>query len=171
MSKFTTRDEFLADVDKERAALDKLLAEIPTEHKGVEVVDDMTVKDFLAHRTEWGAMMLGWLAEARDGGTPAVPSPQYKWNQLKELNADIKARYADVPLATIERDFAQVHDQLRDVIAAATDEELFTKKHYTFTGSSDLVTYLNSATAAHYRSARRHIKKWWKAEAATLTEG
>ena len=55
MSRFTSRDELLADVDKERAALDALLGTIPDDQKTVEVVDDMSVKDFLAHRTEWVA--------------------------------------------------------------------------------------------------------------------
>ena len=166
MSRFTSRDDLLADVEKERAALDALLGTIPDDQKTVEVVDDMSVKDFLAHRTEWGRMMLRWLDEARAGETPAVPSAKYKWNQLTELNAEIHERYAKVPLATIERDFAEVHDRLREVVAGTTDDELFTKKYYSFTGSSDLATYLNSATAAHYRSARRHIQKWWKAQAA-----
>lgn len=163
MSRFITKADFLADVDKERAAFEALLSDIPEDQKLVDVVDGMTVKDFIAHRAEWGKMMLGWLAAARAGEAPAVPSERYKWNQLKELNADIMERYAAVPLQTIERDFAQTHDELRRVIEATTEAELFTKQHYGFTGSSDLVTYLNSATASHYRSARRHIQKWWKA--------
>ena len=62
--------------------------------------------------------------------------------------------------------FASVHDRLFELIDGTTDEELFTKKYYGFTGSSDLATYLNSASASHYRSARRHIQKWWKTKVA-----
>jgi len=69
-------------------------------------------------------------------------------------------------LAKIEADFAAVHDELYHMIERMSDEELFTKKYYPFTGVSDLVTYLNSATASHYRSARRHIARWWKTQAA-----
>jgi hypothetical protein len=43
-----------------------------------------------------------------------------------------------------------------------TEAELFTKKYYAFTGKSDLATYVNASTASHYRSARRHISKWWR---------
>ena len=32
-------------------------------------------------------------------------------------------------------------------------------------GSSDLATYVNSATASHYRSATKIIRRWWKANA------
>ena len=163
MSKFTSQDEFLAEIRKERGKLEDLLAEIPKRQKFVEVTDGMSTKDFLAHRTEWGRMMIRWYTEAAEGKTPAVPTEKYKWNQLKELNADIHRRYAKTSLVKIEAEFAAVHDELYRLIEKMTEEELFTKKHYSFTGTSDLVTYLNSATASHYRSARRHIAKWWKA--------
>ena len=165
MSKFTTKDEFLAEVRKERGLLEDLLAEIPKQKKFAEVTDGMTVKDFLAHRTEWGRMMIRWYTEAAAGGTPAVPTEHFKWNQLKELNADIKRRFAKTSLVKIEQEFTAVHDELYRIIEKTSDEELFTKNHYRFTGASDLATYLNSATASHYRSARRHIAKWWRTEA------
>ena len=162
MSRFTTKQQLLDEITKERGLFEELLASIPDAKKSVEVTDGMSVKDFLAHRTEWGRMMLRWYTDAKAGRTPAVPTEKYKWNQLKELNADIQARFKDVPLKTIEADFASVHDELYKLIESMTDEELFTKKFYSFTGVSDLATYVNSSTASHYRSARRHIQKWWK---------
>lgn len=166
MSRFTTKRELLDDVVKERTLLEELLATIPDELKQVEVIDGMTVKDFLAHRTEWGRMAIRWYEEAKAGGTPAVPTEDYKWNQLKELNADIHERFEDTPLRDVEAQFSNVHDRLYRLIEYTTEEELFTKKYYGFTGSSDLATYLNSATASHYRSARRHIQRWWRARMA-----
>lgn len=165
MSKFKTKEEFLSEIDKERAKFEDLLVEIPDDQKLVEVIDGMSVKDFLAHRAEWGRMMTRWYEEAVDGGQPAVPTEKYKWNQLKELNADIHQRFSDTPLAEVEEGFDDVHDRLREMIEQMSEEELFTRKYYDFTGTSDLVTYLNSATASHYRSARRHIARWWKARA------
>jgi hypothetical protein len=162
MARFATKQEFLDEITKERRKLDALLAEIPDEMKGREVVDGMSAKDFLAHRAEWGRMMIRWYTEAKGGNTPAVPSERFKWNQLKELNADIHTRFAETPLSEVVVGFNAVHDELYELIAAATEEELLTKKHYAFTGTSDLATYLNSATASHYRSAAKHIRKWWK---------
>lgn len=166
MSKFTSKQRFLDEIVTEREKLEDLLDQIPAEEKLVEVTDGMSVKDFLAHRTEWGRMMIRWLHEAREGKTPAVPTEKYKWNQLKELNAEILNRFKDTPLQRIEEEFDSVHDRLYELVRSTTEDELFTKKYYSFTGSSDLITYLNSATASHYRSARRHIQKWWKTRAA-----
>lgn len=162
MARFATKGEFLDEITKERGKLNALLSEIPDERKGEEVVDGMSVKDFLAHRAEWGRMMIRWYTEAKAGGTPAVPTERYKWNQLKELNADIHRRFADTPLSEVVSEFDRVHNELYRIISGTTEEELFTKKYYPFTGASDLATYLNSATASHYRSAAKHFRKWWK---------
>jgi hypothetical protein len=162
MSKFTTKQQFLEEITKERRKLETLLSSIPDERKTDEVTDGMSVKDFLAHRAEWGEMMIRWYEEARAGKVPAVPTERFKWNQLKELNADIHTRNQDKPLSEVTEHFNRVHDELYRLIGTVTEEELFTKKHYGFTGVSDLVTYLNSATASHYRSAAKHIRKWWK---------
>lgn len=163
MGRITSKAQLLEEIEVERAKLEALLAEIPADRKvGEEVAEGWSVKDFLAHRTQWGQMMLGWYATARDGGTPAVPHERFKWNQLPALNAEIVQRWRDVPLADVEAQFAEVHDELRRVIEQMTDEELLTKKHYDFTGSSDLASYVNSATAAHYRSAHKHLRRWWR---------
>ena len=162
MSRFKSKQEFLDDVVKERKLLEELLAEIPKSKKQVVVTDGMTVKDFLAHRTEWGEMMLTWYKTAKAGKVPAVPSKEYKWNQLKELNAAIYKKYQRTSLVQIEKEFKKTHDALYKLIKQLPEKELFTKKYYDFTGTSDLAVYLNSATASHYRSARRYIQKWWK---------
>jgi hypothetical protein len=164
MSRCKTKEVLMADVQKERALLDELLLAIPAKEKALVVVDGMSVKDFLVHRTEWGRMMLSWYKTAKSGKTPAVPSEKYKWNQLKELNAEIFAKYKNVSLKQAETDFAKVHDELWQVIKKIPEHDLLTKHVYDFTGSSDLATYFNSATAVHYHSARKHIQKWWKSQ-------
>lgn len=135
MSRFTSKEEFLADIRSEREKLDELLDRILTSEKLVEVVDGMSVKDYLTHRTEWGRMMLRWYREAAAGGEPSVPTADYKWNQLAELNAEIHERFAETPLATIESQFAEVHDELVQLIDQLSDDELFTKQHHRFTDS------------------------------------
>lgn len=164
MSRFKTKQELLDEITKEREKLESLLAEIPKKEQTEVVTDNMSVKDFLAHRTEWGRMMLSWYDEAKKGITPKTPTEKYKWNQLKELNTEIYERFKDTPLAKVEKEFKAVHDALFKKIKSMSEKELFEKKYYDFTKTSDLATYLNSATAAHYRSAYKHISRWWKAK-------
>jgi len=167
VSRFASKAELLEEIREERLRLEALLAEIPPEAKLEEVTDGMSVKDFLAHRAEWGRMMIAWYEAAKAGKPVAVPSERFKWNQLDALNAEIHERFADTPLAAVERDFAKVHDRLAAMVEEMSEDELFTKHHFAFTGTSDLATYVNSASAAHYRSAGKHIRKWWKARQAS----
>lgn len=162
MSRFTSKQQFVDEIIKEQAKLDELLAQIPASRKTEEVTDGMSVKDFLAHRTEWGRMMIRWYTEAKAGNTPAVPTEKFKWNQLNELNHDIYERFENTSLNVVESDFADVQKQLLEIVKNTQKDELLEKKYYAFTGTSDLATYLNSATASHYRSARKYIAKWWK---------
>ena len=158
MSRFKSRQQLLDEITKERTKLDKLLTSIPEKRKTEVVTDGMSVKDFLAHRVEWGKMVLSWYKEVSAGKSPAIPHKDYKWNQLKELNAMIFEKYKDTPLKTIERDFTRVHNQLFTLAESAPEAELlqpFIKNH-------GLAAYINSATAAHYRSAYKYINKWWK---------
>ncbi len=164
MSRFKTKQAFIEDIEKEWELLTNLLEDIPKKSKTEVVIDGMSIKDFLAHRAEWGRMMIQWYKTAKSGETPAVPTEKYKWNQLKELNADIFKRFKNTSLRKIESDLKEVHDELYKIVKKATDKELFEKNVYSFTGASDLATYLNSSTAAHYRSARRHIQKWWRSK-------
>jgi hypothetical protein len=158
MSKFKTRQQLLDEITAERTKLEALLKQIPQDQKTVAVSDGMSVKDFLAHRTEWGKMVLSWYKEIKAGKTPHIPHQDYKWNQLKELNAVIFEQYKNTPLTTIERNFTRVHNQLYKLAETATEKELFEK----FIGNHGLAAYLNSSTAAHYRSAYKHINAWWK---------
>ena len=166
MSRFKTKSELIDEIKKERRLFDELLASIPEEDKAAEVTEGMTVKDFVAHRTEWGRMMIDWYLEARAGREPQVPTKDYKWNQLKELNQAIKAKFEDTPVDDVERDFSKVHNRLQKLVDQMDEDELLERHRYKFTGTSDLATYVNSATASNYRSARRHIQKWWRARSS-----
>jgi len=163
MSRWKSREQLLAEITKERAKFETLLADIPVNEKIKEVTDGMSVKDFLAHRTEWAKMMLSWHKDISAGKSPAVPHKDYKWNQLKELNAVIFEKYKDTSLKTIERNFKKVHDELYKLAETVPESVLLTP----FINSTDLASYINSASAAHYRSAYKYINKWWKGRSKT----
>ena len=168
VSRFSSREELLEDADSARRKLEVLIARIPDEALVIEVIDGMSTKDFLTHRTEWGRMMIRWYTETANGGSPAVPSERHTWRELPALNAEIHERFADIDPTDARTQFVEVHDELRALMASCTDEELFTKHHYGFTGTSDLATYFVSATGGHYRSAYKHINRWWRANRETL---
>ena len=169
MSRFSTKEELVADAIAARAKLEALLNTIPDSAKLDPIVDGMSVKDFLTHRTEWGRMMIGWYSEAAAGGTPAVPAEKFGWGQLNELNAEIHARFADTPLEKATTQFATTSEELIRLIETCTEDELFEQRFYSFTGTTTLAAYFTSATGGNYRSAYRHINRWWRANQDTFT--
>lgn len=166
MARATSKSQLLEEITRERRKMDELLLSIPADRKLEPVDGGLTIKDLLAHPTEWARMLLRWYDEARAGRSPAVPSAEFKWNQLPALNAQIHERAAGVPLERVEADFGDVHDRLYAIVEAMEEGELFGAHHYPFTGSTTLAAYVTSASAAHYRSATKLIRRWWKAQQA-----
>jgi hypothetical protein len=51
------------------------------------------------------------------------------------------------------------HEQVRGVIKAYAEDELFEKKRYRWTGSTSVGSYAVSATTSHYDWAQKHLRK------------
>ncbi len=56
----------------------------------------------------------------------------------------------------------QSHAKAVAIISAYTDDQLFTKKFYPWTGSTSVGSYAISATSSHYSWAAKLIRKWAK---------
>jgi hypothetical protein len=54
------------------------------------------------------------------------------------------------------------HQKMMAIISGHSDEELFTKKRYKWTGSTSLGSYAVSASSSHYQWAIDLIRKWVK---------
>ena len=61
MPRPTSKTDLLAAIDKERPALETLLATLtPAQMAEPGLVGDWSAKDVLAHLFEWEQMVLGW---------------------------------------------------------------------------------------------------------------
>ena len=69
-----------------------------------------------------------------------MPATGYSWRQTKELNKQIWSNYQNHQLGKIRIDLNESHLKLQEIIAKHTDQELFEKKRYKWTGSSSLST-------------------------------
>lgn len=131
------------------------------------IVGDWSIKDVLAHLTEWQRMLTVWYETGKRGETPATPSEKYTWREIPALNQEIYDTYRDHPLAAIQEAFRDSHTAILALIDTMTDEELFTPKVYAWTKSTTLGSYLVSATSSHYDWAYKEIRRGLKAKAKT----
>ena len=118
-----------------------------------------TISDVLCHLHHWHLMMLEWYSVGMKGQKPDMPAKGYTWKTTPELNKLIWEKYESTSLSESKSLLKSSFNELQIVIKAHSDFELFEKKHYKWTGSTSLGSYLVSATSSHYDWALKLIKK------------
>jgi len=117
------------------------------------------IKDVLAHLHHWHLMMLDWYTVGMTGAKPDMPAKGYSWKMLPELNLEIWKQYQKADLETTLRLLDKSFEKMQNIIKKHSDEELFTKKKYSWTGSTSLGVYLIANTSSHFDWAYKLIKK------------
>ena len=119
---------------------------------------DRNVRDVLAHLFEWHRLLLNWVAENEQGsGVPFLPAP-YTWRNYGEMNLEFCRRHQDTPFAEAWRRLQGTHGEVMLLIGRFTDDELFEKAHFSWTGTTSLGSYCVSATSSHYAWARKKLR-------------
>lgn len=117
------------------------------------------IRDVLAHLHQWNLMFLDWYKVGMAGQKPEMPAKGHTWKTLPELNKEIQAKYSKTELAEAKELLNASFEKVFETIKKHSNEELFTKKKYHWTGSTSLAAYLISASSSHYDWAFKLIKK------------
>lgn len=123
---------------------------------------DRNIRDVLGHLYHWQIMLLKWYEVGMGGGKPAMPTEGYTWKDTPQLNQEIWEQCQATSLATGRKQLQQTHSQVETRVKAHTDAQLFTKRHYHWTGSTSLGSYIVSATCSHYQWSIKLVKKFVK---------
>lgn len=117
------------------------------------------IRDVLMHLHHWHLMMMEWYKVGMAGEKPAMPAKGYTWKTVPDLNKWIWENIQSIDLSQAKERLLNSFLKIRNLIEDHTNEELFTKKRYAWTGSTSLGAYLISATSSHYDWALKLIKK------------
>ncbi len=120
------------------------------------------IRDVLAHLHHWHLMMLRWYEVGMAGNKPDMPAKGYTWKDTSALNHTIWQQYSKTDLEEVKMLLRDSFLNVYTIIETHTNEELFEKKRYKWTGSTSLGAYLISATSSHYDWALKLIKKQTK---------
>ena len=131
----------------------QIKASFPFEHR------DKNVRDVLAHLHAWHEMMFDWYNTGMAGSKPEMPAKGYTWRTTPELNAAIWEKYQRTSLPSVRKRLDASHEALLVLILQHTNDELFTKCFYAWTGTTSLGSYLVSATSSHYDWALKILKR------------
>ncbi|WP_195984896.1 ClbS/DfsB family four-helix bundle protein [Clostridium sp. D33t1_170424_F3] len=123
---------------------------------------DKNLRDILIHLYEWHQLLLKWIQSNQNGvPAPFLPAP-YNWKTYPAMNVGFWEKHQDTPYGASVEMLKESHAQVMQVIEGFTDEELFEKKHFSWTGTTSLGSYCISATSSHYDWAIKKIKRHHK---------
>lgn len=167
MSRPASRSELLARIDSDFEAL---LLEVdrvdPDLRDSPRACETWSVKDLLAHLDAWHGLFLGWERAGRAGESVAMPAPGISWAQTPVLNEQIWQRTRSDPWNEVLDRLHASHSAVRDVVASYSEDDLFGKRRFAWTGTTSVGSYAVSATTSHYDWARQLIRRFLKTRPA-----
>ena len=117
------------------------------------------IRDVLAHIYHWQLLFFEWYEIGMKGNKPEMPAKGHSWKSTPDLNREIWMKYQSADLTAIRSKLNGTHNKIQALIQSHTNEELFTKKKYKWTGSTSLGAYLISTTSSHYDWGLKLIRK------------
>lgn len=162
MPKPKNKEELLFQSQENYQKLIRLIATFSEEEQQKDFPKgtmNRNIRDVLAHLYHWHQMFLEWYKIGMNGKKPPMPAENYTWKMTPELNRWIFEKYQKMELSEAKKHFENSHQKVQNLIEKHTNEALFTKKKYHWTGSTSLGAYLISATSSHYHWAIQLIKK------------
>lgn len=169
MPRPTSKDQLLAEMIREHAALDHILAALTSDQLTEPgIVGPWSIKDVLAHLTAWEQLLLGWYAAGKRGEAPHTPAEGFTWRQIPALNQQIYEHHHGRPLDAILSEYHASYQQIREAVSTMSSAELFTPRVFPWTNTTTLGSYVTSATSSHYAWARKEIQKGLKQRGRSL---
>lgn len=120
---------------------------------------DKNMRDVLIHLYEWHQLLLDCMEANRNGETKPFLPESYNWKTYGQLNVEFWQKHQATPYEDAKTMLCESHKKVMAMIESLTNEELFEKKHFSWTGTSALGSYCISVTASHYDWAMKKIKQ------------
>jgi hypothetical protein len=120
---------------------------------------DKNTRDVLAHLYEWHQLLLNWIKSnhIKSEIKPFLPEP-YNWKTYPDMNVEFWKKHQKTSYEDSKKMLKGRHNEVLVLIETFTNDELFTKKHFLWTGTTSLGSYCVSATSSHYEWAMKKIK-------------
>jgi hypothetical protein len=167
LAKRLPKAELLNEIQRERSALDDLLALLTPRQMVLSGVTrgGWSIKDILAHLVEWQTMFFGWYESGLRGETLQMPAPGFTWRETPRLNEMIYNLHRRRSLRSVRADYLSSHERMVALIKSLPDTTLITLGHFVWTGPSwTLSDYFRANTSAHYKWARTRIRRWLRTQ-------
>ena len=126
---------------------------------------DNNVRDVLTHLYEWHQLLLDWIQSNTGGNAKSFLPAPYTWKTYGEMNLLFWDKHQITTYTNSLEQLKASHENVVRTIEKFSNEELFTNKYFTWTGTTSLGSYCVSATSIHYdwaiKKTRKHIKSYY----------
>ena len=162
MPRPTSKSDLIQAANDQFAKLWTLIGEMSDEEKSADIIPnerDKNVRDVLVHLYEWHCLLLNWI-RTNTNGKPAsfLPVP-YNWKTYPQMNVAFWEKHQSTSYTDAERMLKKTHKEVMALIETFSNEDLFSKGAFDWTGTTTLGSYCVSATSSHYDWAFKDIKK------------
>ncbi|ETD23942.1 ClbS/DfsB family four-helix bundle protein [Helicobacter macacae] len=172
------KDELIKAINAEFSKLCKIVDETPKDILNKDFINplpsnsrDKNARDVLIHLYEWQVMLQNFISNNLDfkGGkftpkaeiSPFLPPP-YNWHTYPKLNVEIWQKHQSTDFESALDLLESSHQSILSIAQKFSDNELFDKKHFAFTGTTNLGSYVISASCSHYAWAIKQLKSGLK---------
>lgn len=177
MARPTTKDELVEASNKNFTTLWQVISSMPEvalntefnftadlKKKEAHWLRDKDLRDVLIHLYEWHQLLLCWVESNIAGNkSPFIPKP-YNWKTYGEMNIQFWEKHQTTSLENAKEKVKASHESVLRLVEKFSNNELFTKQFYDWTGSTSLGSYCISVMPSHYdwaaKKIRAHAKKF-----------
>ena len=162
MPRPTTKADLIQAANDQFAKLWTLIDEMSDEEKSADIVPnerDKNVRDVLVHLYEWHCLLLNWIrSNTNRNPAPFLPA-SYNWKTYPQMNVVFWEKHQNTSYTDAETMLKKTHKEVLALIETFSNEALFSKGAFDWTGTTTLGSYCVSATSSHYDWAIKDIKK------------
>jgi len=160
MTKHTTKSALLKEaITQHRLFESTMLSLSPEQLEMPGVTGEWSVKDLLLHLTAWEQNLVAWYKAGRSGEMPDMACVNSRQG-MNDFNRRIFEQNRHHSLADALALFASSYQQTLVLVETLPEEEIFTPRHFAWTGKWLLADFISANMGNHYKWARDQIKKW-----------
>jgi hypothetical protein len=161
MSRPITKVDLITEANEQFDKLWKLIDSMTEKQQNDKFLfedRDKNLRDVLVHLYEWHQLLFEWIcANLKDEHKSFLPA-SYNWKTYPDMNIEFWKKHQTTPLIVAKDMLKESHNKVMILIESFSNDELFAKKHFAWTGTTSLGSYCVSATSSHYNWAIKKLK-------------
>lgn len=162
MPRPTTKQDLIATANEQFYKLFNFIDSMSEEKQNATFLfedRDRNLRDVLIHLYEWQQLLLNWIKANKAGiNKHFLPEP-YNFKTYPEFNIKLWEKHQNTLYKKSKEMLKKSHNKVMQLIDTFSNDELFTKKYFPWTGTTTLGSYCISVTSSHYDWAIKKIKK------------